>query len=435
MGATPQVAWEDVEGILDQALTLASDDRRAFLEQTRSVDPRWRPKSNVCSARSKTRTDSWHESGLDFAAALVARVANNAFSCRESGFGTTRWCGSWATAGWRPCIWPRTFVTGGRSRSRCLRPELSAGFGARRFAREIAFAAQLNHPHILPLHDSGTLDLGMGEPVLFYTMPYVEGRSLRDRLREESQLPIREALRIASQVAEALEYAHRHDVVHRDIKPENILLNDDHALVADFGIARALDRRGNQRGDAAGVVLGTPAYMSPEQAARLSSLMDGATCTVSAACCTRCLPGIHRLPGPLCRRYLPAMRWTPCPHSGRYGGRHLSPWNWQFNAPWPRRPRTDLQLRASLPRRWRRRSRIPCAGRPAQTARQRSVTLAAVVVLLLVMLGVRCGSAERSRSPPSTRSVWPLPTLPTIGRHHPGHARWEDGRSAGERLD
>src|SRR5215208_3278549 len=107
-----------------------------------------------------------------------------------------------------------------------LHPELGAMLGADRFLREIGIAARLNHPHILPLHDSGTLDLGLGRPVLFYAMPYVLGRSLRDRLREELQLPIDEAIGIARQVADALEHAHRQGVIHRDIKPENILLAD-----------------------------------------------------------------------------------------------------------------------------------------------------------------------------------------------------------------
>jgi len=105
-----------------------------------------------------------------------------------------------------------------------LHPELGAVLGAERFLREIGIAARLSHPHILPLHDSGTLELGLGRPVLFYVMPYVAGRSLRERLREELQLPIDEAVGIARQVADALEHAHRQGVIHRDIKPENILL-------------------------------------------------------------------------------------------------------------------------------------------------------------------------------------------------------------------
>src|SRR4026209_1511757 len=115
-----------------------------------------------------------------------------------------------------------------------LRPELAAVIGAERFLAEIKLTANLQHPHILPLFDSGEAD-----SFLFYVMPYVEGESLRDRLRREKQLPVDEAIRLAGEVASALDYAHRHGVVHRDIKPENILLHDGRALVADFGIALA----------------------------------------------------------------------------------------------------------------------------------------------------------------------------------------------------
>src|SRR5437867_2920008 len=120
-----------------------------------------------------------------------------------------------------------------------LRPELAAALGPERFLREIKLAARLTHPHILPLHDSGEAD-----GFLFYVMPYVEGESLRDRLTRERQLPQDDALRIATEVAGALAYAHSHGVVHRDIKPENIMLSGGTAVVTDFGIARALSAAG-----------------------------------------------------------------------------------------------------------------------------------------------------------------------------------------------
>jgi serine/threonine-protein kinase len=141
-----------------------------------------------------------------------------------------------------------------------LRPELAAVIGAERFLAEIKTTANLQHPHILPLHDSGSVD-----GILFYVMPYVEGESLRDRLDREHQLPINDAIRLATEVAGALDYAHRHGTVHRDIKPENILLHDGRALVADFGIALAVSTA-NGRMTETGMSLGTPHYMSPEQA-------------------------------------------------------------------------------------------------------------------------------------------------------------------------
>ena len=115
-----------------------------------------------------------------------------------------------------------------------LHPELAAAVGTDRFLREIEIAASLTHPHIVPLHDSGEAD-----SFAYYVMPYVEGESLRERLTRETQLPVDEAVQIAREVADALAYAHSHDVVHRDIKPENILLEAGHAVVSDFGIARA----------------------------------------------------------------------------------------------------------------------------------------------------------------------------------------------------
>jgi serine/threonine-protein kinase len=162
-----------------------------------------------------------------------------------------------------------------------LRPELAAIIGAERFLREIKTIANLQHPHILGLIDSGVAALGQGSRVegqdnstldprlstlVYYVMPFVEGESLRDRLTRQKQLPIPDAVRLASEVASALDYAHRHGVIHRDIKPENILLHDGQALVADFGIALAVSQAGGTRMTETGLSLGTPHYMSPEQA-------------------------------------------------------------------------------------------------------------------------------------------------------------------------
>jgi eukaryotic-like serine/threonine-protein kinase len=143
-----------------------------------------------------------------------------------------------------------------------LRPDLAATLGPDRFLREITIAAGLSHPHILPLHDSGQAD-----GFLYYVMPYVEGQSLREKLVREGELPISDAVRVLRDVADAMAYAHKHGVVHRDIKPENIMLSDRHAMVTDFGVAKAVsEATGRQTLTTAGVALGTPAYMSPEQA-------------------------------------------------------------------------------------------------------------------------------------------------------------------------
>ncbi len=143
-----------------------------------------------------------------------------------------------------------------------LRPDLAATLGPERFLREVEIAARLQHPHILPLHDSGEAD-----GFLYYVMPYVEGESLRDRLNREHELPVQESLRILREVVDALAKAHRLGVVHRDIKPDNVMLSDGHAMVTDFGVAKAVsEATGAQQITTAGVALGTPAYMAPEQA-------------------------------------------------------------------------------------------------------------------------------------------------------------------------
>jgi TolB-like protein/tRNA A-37 threonylcarbamoyl transferase component Bud32 len=142
-----------------------------------------------------------------------------------------------------------------------MRPELASTLGADRFLREVEIAAQLSHPHILPMYESGE-----AEGLLYYVMPYVEGETLRDRLHRESQLPVEEAIKIAREVSEALAYAHGRGIIHRDIKPANILLGAGHAMVADFGIARAVTSTATEALTQTGLAVGTPHYMAPEQA-------------------------------------------------------------------------------------------------------------------------------------------------------------------------
>ncbi|MEJ2218784.1 MAG: protein kinase, partial [Gemmatimonadota bacterium] len=159
-----------------------------------------------------------------------------------------------------------------------LKPELVPALGAERFLREIEIAARLTHPNILPLYDSGEAD-----GLLYYVMPYLEGETLRDRLMREERLPLEEALGIATEVADALEYAHSLGLVHRDIKPENVLFQAGHAVVADFGIARAVSEAGGEHLTESGLAVGTLAYMSPEQASGARDV-DGRTDIYSLGC-------------------------------------------------------------------------------------------------------------------------------------------------------
>src|SRR5881296_2893863 len=189
-----------------------------------------------------------------------------------------------------------------------LRPELAASVGAERFLREIQVTAHLTHPNILPLLDSGRAD-----EFLYYVTPYVEGESLRSRLNRQKQLPVDEALRLSSEVAGALDYAHRHQIVHRDIKPENILLEEGQAVVADFGIARALHAAEGGNLTETGVTLGTATYMSPEQAT--GDQLDGRSDIYSLGCVLyEMLAGEPPYTGPTAQAIIAKRFSEPIPH-------------------------------------------------------------------------------------------------------------------------
>jgi len=189
-----------------------------------------------------------------------------------------------------------------------LHPELALALGSQRFLREITTVAQFKHPHILPLHDSGDAD-----GLLYYVMPFIEGESLRQRLERVGQLPMEDALRITREVADALGYAHGLGVVHRDVKPENILFEAGHAIVTDFGIARAVSSVGGAKLTETGLAVGTPAYMSPEQAAGDPAL-DSRSDIYSLACVLyEMLGGAPPFTGPTPQAVLAAQIADPVP--------------------------------------------------------------------------------------------------------------------------
>jgi hypothetical protein len=188
-----------------------------------------------------------------------------------------------------------------------LRPELAVALGHERFLREITTTAALHHPHILALYDSGE-----ASGFLYYVMPYVDGESLRDRLDRDKQLPVDDVLLIAREVADALSYAHARGVVHRDIKPENILLEGGHAQVADFGIARAVSAAGGEKLTQTGMVVGTPLYMSPEQAA--GDPLDGRSDQYSLGCVVyEMLAGSPPFSGPTAQALMARHALDPVP--------------------------------------------------------------------------------------------------------------------------
>ena len=188
-----------------------------------------------------------------------------------------------------------------------LRPELAASLGSDRFLREITTTANLRHPHILPLYDSGA---AAGH--LFYVMPFVDGQTLRDRITLEGQMPLDEALRLADEIADALHYAHSKGVVHRDIKPENILIENGHAVVADFGIASALSTASGERLTMTGMAIGTPHYMSPEQAT--GDVVDARSDLYALGCvCYEMLAGAPPFSGPTAMALMARHALDPVP--------------------------------------------------------------------------------------------------------------------------
>jgi serine/threonine-protein kinase len=258
--------WAEVERALDRVLEAAPAERAALVGRICSHDPALRGEVDRLLRASEASNAFLATPATVYAAPLLARLARNEIFAPGDCLGRYRIERELGRGGMAMVYEARDHELGRTVALKVLLAELAGGIGPARFLREIRLAARLTHPNILRPYDSGRLPGCAGaEGLLYYAMPFVEGGSLRARLSREGRLAIDAAVRLACEVAGALEYAHGQGVVHRDVKPENILLGAGHAVVADFGIARVAELGRGERLTAAGVALGTPLYMSPEQ--------------------------------------------------------------------------------------------------------------------------------------------------------------------------
>jgi serine/threonine protein kinase/tetratricopeptide (TPR) repeat protein len=273
---TPE-RWAEIERLLDGALELAPEDRAEWLGRMCADDPGLRADVERLLEACDAAGPFLEEPAPVAAAALVTSVDMGAVLEPGDRVGSYEIVREIGRGGMAAVYLAHDLKHDRPVALKALHPEIAAGLGPERFLREIRLTARLQHSHILSVFDSGAVE---GRP--WYTMPYVRGESLRDRLRREVQLPVETAVEITRQVALALEYAHLEGTVHRDIKPENVLLSDGQALVADFGIARAIGAAGEESLTGTGVAIGTPSYMAPEQVS--GGQVDGRTDVYALGC-------------------------------------------------------------------------------------------------------------------------------------------------------
>jgi len=311
-GAPSPERWAAIEPLCDRALDLPPENRSDFLAEACATDPALREEVERLLQAGEAPDEVLGQPAHVYASPLIARVAE----CQTPSAG--EWIGSYliegklGQGGMATVYLAHDPRHGRRVALKVLRAEISSAAAGERFAREIAIAARLTHPHILPLYDSGVVKRVGGPPLLFYTRPYIPGPSLRDRLRQEPRLPVGEAIEVSRQVAAALDYAHREGVIHRDIKPGNILMAEGGARVADFGIARALDVP-NEELTASGLAVGTPAYMSPELTMG-SARLDGRADIYALGCMLyEMLTGEPPFTGPTAQAVLARHAMDPVP--------------------------------------------------------------------------------------------------------------------------
>ena len=261
MTAAPRERWAEIEPILDRALDLATWDRAGFLERTCSNDPALRADVERLLEATESASSFLDEPALEYAAPFLAYHPEQPVLPPIERLGAYEVLRELGHGGMGTVFLAHDHKHDRQVALKVLHPGRAAMLGTERFSQEIRISAKLDHPHILTLIDSGEND-----GLVWYVLPYVRGESLRARLTRDRRLSMDDTVRIATQVASALDYAHNCGVIHRDIKPENILLHEGEAVVADFGIALALKEGGGQRLSDSGLRLGTPQYMSPEQA-------------------------------------------------------------------------------------------------------------------------------------------------------------------------
>ena len=265
---TPE-RWRAVDTILKAALACEPARREAFVADACGGDADLRREVASLLAAHDSRDHAFLERpAADAIAALGTPplpVADRLATALTGRYAIER---ELARGGMATVFLARDLKHDRRVAIKVLREEVAAAVGAERFLEEIRVTARLQHPHILPLFDSGAVPATArgDEGLLWYVMPFVEGETLRARLAREGRLPVHVAVQLAREMADALDHAHRNGIVHRDVKPENVLLQGDHALVADFGIALALEHAGGDRLTRTGIAIGTPQYMAPEQA-------------------------------------------------------------------------------------------------------------------------------------------------------------------------
>jgi serine/threonine-protein kinase len=282
MNADMWSRWDEVVRVVDRVLDSDPSDRPAVVERLCAGDPVLRGAVDRLLDASARAAEFLSQPAAADAAPLVSWVARQEAQGLAAGtrFGAYEVTGLLGRGGMATVYLAQDHKHHRRVAVKVLHAEVAAAVRREWFLREINTAAGLHHPHILALHDSGDVD-----GLLYYVMPHVEGESLRQRLSREGRIPLASARRIAQEVAGALDYAHRQGVVHRDIKPENILLQDGQAVVADFGIARAIATGAASAGTAGTIpAMGTPAYMSPEQASSLDTVIDGRTDIYALGC-------------------------------------------------------------------------------------------------------------------------------------------------------